>query len=236
MEKEFPLDPESILQGLRGFLSSEGATQGAELLRNARAQITQTAYDNWNGGTYYYCLHIRVPPSSYKRIVSEVQACEDKILEKARILLRPYPNDVLDQVCITPTLPEVEVSVQLSEDELIQVVIVQAVDTDSGRSASEGKSDAYSHYESGLDQLHDRVKQAHPHYSEFLVYQQRLAENIEKSRRYGDTGERRAERSEIIDQLNAFSLSVLDTAFTDLCGLNTSTTGREPSPEVANDG
>ena len=229
MEKEFPLDPESILQGLRGFLSSEGATQEAELLRYAQAQITQTAYDNWNGGTYYYCLHIRVPPSSYKRIANESQACEDKILEEARIFSRPYPNDVLDQVCITPTLPEVEASIQLSEDEFIQVANVQAVDAASGRSASEGKSDAYSHYETGLDQLRDRVKQDHPRYSELLVYQQRLTENIRQSRRYGDVETRKADRSEIIDRLNVLSLSVLDMSFTDLCGLSTSTTRRELS-------
>jgi len=98
------------------------------------------------------------------------------------------------------------------------------------------QSDAYSNYETGLHQLRSRVKQDHPRYSDFSVYQQRLTENIAKSRLYGDTELYRAERSEIVDRLNELSLSVLNIPFTDLCGLGSSTTGREPSSAVANDG
>ena len=92
--------------------------------------------------------------------------------------------------------------------------------------------DAYSDYETGLHQLRNRVKQDHPRYSEFLVYQQRLTENIGQSRRYGDTEARKAERSEIIDRLNELSLSMLDMPFTDLYGLSTSTIGRGPSERL----
>lgn len=112
MQDEFPLDPSSILQGLRGFFSGEGTKREVELLRYAQVEVTQTAYDNWNGGTFYHCLHIRVPPSSYGHIADDQQACEKRLLEKAQILLRPYPNHILNQVCITPTLSETKVSVQ----------------------------------------------------------------------------------------------------------------------------
>lgn len=123
MQDEFPLDTSSILQGLRGFFSSEGAKQEIDLLRYAQAEIAQTGYDNWNGGTFYYCLHIRVPPSSYKHIAENQQACEGKLLKKARVLLRPYPKHILNEVCITPTLSEMEVDIQL-EDKFIEVLWV----------------------------------------------------------------------------------------------------------------
>jgi hypothetical protein len=42
--------------------------------------------------------------------------------------------------------------------------------------------DAYSRYETGLRQLRNRVEQDHPRYSDFLVCQQRLTDNIAKSR------------------------------------------------------
>jgi len=104
--------------------------------------------------------------------------------------------------------------------------------TDSERSASEGKSDVYSHYETGLHQLLNQVKRDHPRYSELLVYQQRLTENIGRSRRYGDSETRKADRSEIIDHLNDLSLSILDMSFNDLCTPSMSTTRQELSEHL----
>jgi len=94
------------------------------------------------------------------------------------------------------------------------------------------RSDVYSHYETGLHQLLSRVKRDHPRYSELLVYQQRLTENIVRSRRYGDSETRKADRSEIIDHLNELSLSALDMPFNDLCTPSLPTTSQEPSEHL----
>jgi len=77
--------------------------------------------------------------------------------------------------------------------------------------------DDYLPYEMGLHQLLSRIKQNHSRYSEALVYQQRLIENISRSRRYGDTATSRVERSEIIDRLNDLALSTIGIAFSELC-------------------
>ena len=92
----------------------------------------------------------------------------------------------------------------------------------------EHRPDVYSFYETGLRQLLARLGQD-PRYSEVHVYQQRLCENITQSRRYGDTNTRKAERAEIIDQLNSFVLSVLGISFGELCDLSTATSGEKPS-------
>ena len=57
----------------------------------------------------------------------------------------------------------------------------------------------------------------HPRYSEVLVYQQRLTENISRARRFGDTNLRQADRAEIIDQLNELALATLGISFNKLC-------------------
>lgn len=77
-------------------------------------------------------------------------------------------------------------------------------------------SDVLTTYETGLSLLLKRLGQEHPRYAEALVLQSRLLENLAQARRYGDTQTRRAERAEIIDQLNRLALQTLGTSFNDL--------------------
>ncbi len=72
-------------------------------------------------------------------------------------------------------------------------------------------------YELGLNELLQAIGQAHPRYSDVLVYQQRLSDNTSRSLRYGDTEVLRADRSEVVEHLNALSLSVLKVSFNELC-------------------
>lgn len=77
-------------------------------------------------------------------------------------------------------------------------------------------SDSYTPYETGLRRLLDRLGRDHPRYGEVLTYKQRLEENIARSRRYGDTETRRAERAEILEQLNAIPLDLWGVSLTEL--------------------
>lgn len=78
-------------------------------------------------------------------------------------------------------------------------------------------SDVYSRYERGLVVLLNRIGPDHTRHSEILVFQQRLTENISRSRRNGDTAEHRAERTIIIDGLNGLASAELRTSFNQLC-------------------
>jgi tetratricopeptide (TPR) repeat protein len=53
----------------------------------------------------------------------------------------------------------------------------------------------------------------HPRYTEVLVYQQRLLENLARTRLYGDTETSRAERAEILDRLNHLVLEAGGKSF-----------------------
>lgn len=68
--------------------------------------------------------------------------------------------------------------------------------------------DSFTAYETGMQRLLEHLGQAHPRYDEALIYQQRLFENIAQSRRYGDTETRRAERAQIVEQINGLALDV----------------------------
>jgi hypothetical protein len=76
--------------------------------------------------------------------------------------------------------------------------------------------DHFSRYEAGITKLLARLGSEHRRYADALVYQQRLTENITQARRFGDEPERRADRAEIIDQLNNLSRMELGISFNEL--------------------
>jgi hypothetical protein len=77
--------------------------------------------------------------------------------------------------------------------------------------------DIFTHFEIGLELLAEHLGKTHPRYGDFLAYEERLKNIIKRSRRFGDTGDRQADRAEVIDQLNELALSVLGISFNDLC-------------------
>jgi hypothetical protein len=86
------------------------------------------------------------------------------------------------------------------------------------------RGDVFSRYERGLGLLMNRFGSAHIRYTELLTYEQRLAENISEARRHGDTGDRRAERAVVVEQLNLLASAELRLTFNELCG------GSSPEP------
>lgn len=80
-------------------------------------------------------------------------------------------------------------------------------------------NDVHTPYENAVRELLARLDEQSPLYSEALVYQQRLADNVASARRYGDTSARQSNRSEIIDGLNTVSMEAFGAP---LLALNTS--------------
>lgn len=97
---------------------------------------------------------------------------------------------------------------------------------DAPQAESIHQPDAYSHYETGLRRFMSRVDRDSRRYSEALVYQKRLNDNITASRE-DDLDERRdnsdvleARRAVLIAGLDELALSELGTSFDELCDLN----------------
>ena len=77
----------------------------------------------------------------------------------------------------------------------------------------------FSYYRHGLAELINKMGRDHPRFTDALVYQHRLLENLEQTAQYGDTPEREAQRAEILGLCNQLSLNVLEQTFHELCGL-----------------
>ncbi|HLG66135.1 MAG TPA: toll/interleukin-1 receptor domain-containing protein [Ktedonosporobacter sp.] len=89
-------------------------------------------------------------------------------------------------------------------------------------------------YEQGLARLKQQAKGT-DWIGEFALYEARLRENLSIERRYGTTEQVRADRAQIVDQLNRLSLTYLHMSFVALClGSNrhTPATPAESEPTI----
>jgi len=77
-------------------------------------------------------------------------------------------------------------------------------------------SDAFTDYRTGMNRLLTQLGRDHPRYTEALVLQQRLLENLARVRRYGDTDTSRVERVQVLDVLNHLALEMVGKSFMEL--------------------
>jgi hypothetical protein len=104
-QKLFPLAPESVLAAISTYLYGDGQELAARILGSSQAEIIQTEYDNWNGGTYYYCLHIHISPTDFISLGSHgIQFLHDTVPAKLNVFSNSYPNQIIDKISVTPTL------------------------------------------------------------------------------------------------------------------------------------
>ncbi len=85
------------------------------------------------------------------------------------------------------------------------------------RRRGEGSFDPYTGYELGTNVLKGRLTRDHADFPTLLVYEQRLGENIRAAQYFGDDATRRAERNQIIANLNDMAVAELGVSFNDLC-------------------
>ncbi len=81
-------------------------------------------------------------------------------------------------------------------------------------------SELLDSYRQGLATLLAQLGSGHARYQEALVFQQRLAENLERTQRHGDNENWRSERSLVLEGLNALALATVGQSFNALAGLD----------------
>jgi tetratricopeptide (TPR) repeat protein len=95
--------------------------------------------------------------------------------------------------------------------------VVQVLDYRQKRREKPARVQEPPSYEAGLRCLLNQLGKGHPRYLEALTYQQRLTENTAEALQHGETDTLKAERSQIIEQLNVLALSALGIPFNELC-------------------
>lgn len=106
MAHEFPIAPARIVATLAALLEAQNQRQLADVLRAAAARIEETDYNDWNGGTYYYALHLELPVAQYAKVEPDLSKIESAIAAKLESALRTAGNDILNTVVITPAFEE----------------------------------------------------------------------------------------------------------------------------------
>jgi len=106
VQSRFFADPESVLGTLARLFAAEGAAKEVAVLAYSTPELTETHYDNLNGGTTYYTLFLHVPLNLYPQLEEGLGKIQDKILDKTKIFLESFPNDILSEVKIVPAVVE----------------------------------------------------------------------------------------------------------------------------------
>jgi hypothetical protein len=97
-------NPDPLVATVARLFAAKGQAREVAVLANATPQILQTGYDSWDGGIYYFNLILQIPYFLFAQLELELENIQTTILEKTKLVLRPYPQDVLQEVLITPLL------------------------------------------------------------------------------------------------------------------------------------
>lgn len=87
----------------RVFLE-EGRADLSVLLSEARVEVQESSFDNWNGGTYGYTVRLYVSARAFARFGDSIEDIEKTLEARVAKFARAYPNENLDAVVIIPSL------------------------------------------------------------------------------------------------------------------------------------
>ena len=74
------------------------------LLAIAQGELTESSYDNWNGGTTGYMLSLAMPVNFYTQIQDACESMEESLKSRARDFFKASPECYLEAVKISPAL------------------------------------------------------------------------------------------------------------------------------------
>lgn len=73
-----------------------------DLLLNAQLTISQTDYDNWNGGTYGYTIYLSIDVKTFIRVKDKLDSIESELLQRFSIAVRHLDNEHISRVALVP--------------------------------------------------------------------------------------------------------------------------------------
>ena len=85
-------DDEAFLASVEAMLAAEGMAEAAELLREADADVVETGYDNWNGGTRLYTVFLLIDPASFGRLGAKRATLGEQITARVKLVYEQDDN------------------------------------------------------------------------------------------------------------------------------------------------
>jgi len=84
----------------------QGASLEATVLEQSRADLVETGYDNWDGGTTFYTLMLELPIPTYVAVGDQREELERAIQDRVSQIVRAEIGNRITDVVISPVLTE----------------------------------------------------------------------------------------------------------------------------------
>jgi hypothetical protein len=95
-------DFKSLVYTVTEIAKADEMTDLTELLLNSEINISQTHYDNWNGGSYGYTIYFAIDVRRFIQIKNRVEDSEAELLQRFGIATRHLDNESISRVSIVP--------------------------------------------------------------------------------------------------------------------------------------
>ncbi|HMF73605.1 MAG TPA: hypothetical protein VK616_19125 [Flavitalea sp.] len=92
----------SLIFTVTELAKADQETQLTEILLNAQLSISQTDFDNWNGGMYGYTVYASIDVKTFVSIRNRVEELERLLMEKFHLAMRHRENELISRVTIVP--------------------------------------------------------------------------------------------------------------------------------------
>jgi hypothetical protein len=98
-------DYEKYLATVAAMLSAEDMAEAADLIRTSQLRVSQTGYDNWNGGTAIWTIYLTISPERYARLGTRRASLEAQINERLKSAIAHLVGDWI-AVTVVPALEQ----------------------------------------------------------------------------------------------------------------------------------
>jgi AbiJ N-terminal domain 3/Abortive infection C-terminus len=107
-------DSEKYLATTAALLDAEKMTAAANLVKQSIANVVETGYDNWNGGTRIWTIYLQVNATLFAEIGSKLPVIEEQINNKLKLVLQSQTEDWFSATVV----PKIEAPKEWRETEL----------------------------------------------------------------------------------------------------------------------
>ncbi len=104
LDQHFTKDLTPLMATVSELAKEGGSGLEQQVLKGANAKLEEPEYDNWNGGTYYYTLNLRVPVALFACLGDETSSLEQQIAKRIDQIQRGSDSHRITAVVIQPGL------------------------------------------------------------------------------------------------------------------------------------
>lgn len=101
-DHEYPIPVRQAVKTLIEICTYQDRLDLVEVLENAHAEYWFKDFDNWNGGTYRYDLHLGLSTRVFAANYAKISSFEEELLKLVETFDKVYENDHISGVSISP--------------------------------------------------------------------------------------------------------------------------------------